>query len=203
MFALYRTGHFGHRLKPMLSLWNKLARAHGFIRGIYFLATLNNFYDENAKALLSAVPQVRASFHFLPTLRRSPLLKKQGPGSALAASTEDVKSAMVTQYWGVATGFDTRVRKPTPPKGIIRISSEELYTSLHQSFQAMDVRRWRHVCTNYIFVNAWNEWNEQAVLEPDDVNGCGHLRAIQTALARLPTHRVVQQSLVSMVLGYS
>jgi hypothetical protein len=44
----------------------------------------------------------------------------------------------------------------------------------------MEVGRWKHVRTNFFFVTAWNEWNEQAILEPDDVNGFGYFEALQS-----------------------
>jgi hypothetical protein len=46
----------------------------------------------------------------------------------------------------------------------------------------MPVSKWASVHTNYYFLTAWNEWNEQAVLEPSDKLGFGMLNALQHLL---------------------
>ena len=38
---------------------------------------------------------------------------------------------------------------------------------------------------NLFFINAWNEWNEQAVLEPTDLSGFGFLAQLSDALSRV------------------
>jgi hypothetical protein len=40
---------------------------------------------------------------------------------------------------------------------------------------------------NFVFINAWNEWAEGAVLEPDEVNGFDNLNALKTALKKSQT----------------
>jgi hypothetical protein len=37
---------------------------------------------------------------------------------------------------------------------------------------------------NYIIINAWNEWNEQTVLEPSDINGYSYIEAVKTAFEK-------------------
>ena len=34
---------------------------------------------------------------------------------------------------------------------------------------------------NYVIINAWNEWNEQTMLEPSDVHGYGYIEAVRDA----------------------
>ena len=38
---------------------------------------------------------------------------------------------------------------------------------------------------NLFFINAWNEWNEQAVLEPTDLSGFGFLAQLSDALSQV------------------
>ena len=38
---------------------------------------------------------------------------------------------------------------------------------------------------NVININAWNEWNEQAVLEPNNISGYGNLETIYNVISDL------------------
>lgn len=63
MFLIYRPGHIGDLLTPMLNLWDRLAQEHG-LPGIHIVNTVNDFYE--------AIPRgqgrdMDAAFHFLST----------------------------------------------------------------------------------------------------------------------------------------
>ena len=38
---------------------------------------------------------------------------------------------------------------------------------------------------NVLNINAWNEWNEQAVLEPNDVTGYDNLKTISNVISHI------------------
>jgi len=42
----------------------------------------------------------------------------------------------------------------------------------------------------FIFLNAWNDWGNQAVLEPDVKNGYGYLNAVRDTLLHVPSKAV-------------
>jgi hypothetical protein len=52
----------------------------------------------------------------------------------------------------------------------------------------------REVQKNFYIITAWNEWNEQAVLEPDDHNGFGYLETLEKALENVPIEYVYREA---------
>lgn len=88
------------------------------------------------------------------------------------------------QYWGSYTTFDRRPRtKDFIP---LLVTPNQFDKSLSDSFRAMSAYSGRRVDKNLFFVTAWNEWNEQALLEPDDTYKFGFLEALQENLRRVP-----------------
>jgi hypothetical protein len=45
-FCIYRSGHLGEKLKPMIHLWHQLAIENG-LPGLYFISTIGSFYDSD------------------------------------------------------------------------------------------------------------------------------------------------------------
>ena len=82
---------------------------------------------------------------------------------------------------GAFTSWDN-----TPRKGNASIV---FYGSTPEKFKKYfenQVRRAKEVYNSeYIFINAWNEWAEGAHLEPDEVNGYGYLEAVKEVKGRL------------------
>ena len=182
-FVIYRPGHIGDLLTPMLNLWDQLAQEHG-LPGLHIVNTVNGFYE--------AIPQgqgrdMDAAFHFLSTCRGlagspDPSLRDActEKGEAQVATSGDVKGATEpVQYWGAFTGFNNAVREGDADLNVTPSAFQE---ALLHSFNAMAQSPWRRVPDNYFFVSAWNEWNEQNVLEPDDQNGFAYLRVLKFAL---------------------
>lgn len=178
VFIIYRIGHFGDKLQPMLKLWNHLAVSNGFA-GMYFIATIGNFYNiDNSTALqLQNIHEIDATFHFWPNIKAIYNTKR-------LSSTEDVKFIpSLAQYWGSCTGFDARPRRPDSFS--LKVTPKSFEANLQISFSSMKVERWRYIHHNFYFVMAWNEWNEQAILEPSDKHLFGYLHATRRALENL------------------
>lgn len=120
-----------------------------------------------------------------------PLLFAAGffdPYALETASWHNVDPASIGvshQYWGAFTGFDRRPRDNSFIP-ILR-SVEEFQQGVYKSFWNMNQE---HIETeqdlNLFFVTAWNEWNEQALLEPDDTYRFGFLRALKHNLQHFP-----------------
>ncbi|CAE7231378.1 wxcX, partial [Symbiodinium sp. CCMP2456] len=164
VFAIYFPQEIGEKLAPMMNNWHLLAKQNGF-GGIYFLRTVSGAGGP------SFMPSLfDASFHFMAVCERC----------GRPASGED-KDFITTwpQYWGATTGFDNRVRGCSQR---YRASPEEFKTGLIESFRNMSHTPNRRINENLYFIAAWNEWNEQGVLEPDHLHSFAYLKALQDAV---------------------
>ncbi|CAE7801548.1 wxcX, partial [Symbiodinium sp. CCMP2456] len=163
IFAIYFPQEIGDKLGPMMNNWHQLAKQNGF-NGIYFLRTVSGAGGPQFMPSL-----FDASFHFMAVCERC----------GRPASGED-KDFVTTwpQYWGATTGFDNRVRGCSQR---YRASPEEFKVALQQSFSNMSHHPARRINENLYFVAAWNEWNEQGVLEPDAIHAFAYLQALQHA----------------------
>lgn len=178
MFILYRIGHFEDKLRPMMQLWVELAIKNGF-PGVYFITTIGNFYssDPGTADLTNTVPELKAAMQFWPVVKMS--FKRHQHG-------KDLRNVTLPQYWGAHTGFDARPRIPSRPIAEI-ISPDNFEGYLRKTFACSPVHRWKALDDNYIFITAWNEWNEQAVMEPGTMFGFGYLMAMRRALQGIPS----------------
>ena len=106
------------------------------------------------------------------------------------ASTANLEELGTTrQFWGAYVGFDRRVRAG-PNDFTMHPTPEHLRRSLRDCFGNMS--RFQRPSPNLLFVTAWNEWNEQAVLEPDTVHRDAMLRVLRSALREVPVRFVVE-----------
>jgi hypothetical protein len=101
----------------------------------------------------------------------------------------DVDIPYSKQYWGTFTGFDKRPRVPTSDDACLR-TVQDIATNMSATFGAMANYPNRDIGLNLYFITAWNEWNEQAVLEPDDSYKFGFLEAIRSNLRSFPVRLV-------------
>ena len=177
-FAIYRPGHVGDKLKPMITLWQRLAKEQGF-PGLHLIQTVSNFYKSDNTNQITNEVDIQASFQFWPKLFAS--FQHSLDRETAAVSDEnlglgDEKSDHV-QYWGAFTSFDCRPRRPDQSP-ILR-TPKQFDDGLRESFAAMSTDRARRIDKNLYFITAWNEWNEQALLEPDSTYKFGFLEAVQ------------------------
>lgn len=181
VFAIYRIGHVGaERLAPMVRLWQQMARDEFNLPGLHIVNTVGNFYlTDPTTATLEALPEVDASFHFWPQLLGGGFTPE-----STTASVADLPLQAPLQYWGAFTGFDRRPRA-ADASPILRAPAQ-FYEGLMCSFTRMAENPSRNIDQNLFFVTAWNEWNEQALLEPDDTARFGYLQALQHAVESCP-----------------
>lgn len=88
-------------------------------------------------------------------------------------------------YPGVNPGWDNEARRSGRGRTYVHASPAGYAAWLRES---VDVARRRSPDAPLVFVNAWNEWAEGAVLEPDALRGHAWLQATRAALAPLPSN---------------
>jgi len=105
------------------------------------------------------------------------------------ASFHDSGLNVKKEYWGAMTGFDRRVRDST---AVPMIADENNFNqALQKSFHQMSTYSNRDIDYNLYFLTAWNEWNEQALLEPDDVHKFNYLEILRNNLESCPLRKNV------------
>lgn len=177
-FAIYRPGHVGDKLKPMLTLWHKLAQENGF-PGLHIIQTVGNFYLEDETYKLSKKADIQASFQFWPQLFACFAEIKRNRDTS---STSDFDLQLGNkkghiQYWGAFTSFDRRPRANNEKPAALR-NPKQFDKALRKTFGTMSKLGGRTIDKNLFFITAWNEWNEQALLEPDATFKFGFLEAV-------------------------
>ena len=183
VIALYRIGHMGKVLEKMLQCWRQLATLQGY-PGLHVVNTLGSYYksDPNTPKLLR-LPEIKAAFHFWPMLRGSGFTDTGG--KAACASTADVSISTPVQYWGAYTGFDRRPRYPNAKASTPRTPAQ-FQRGLQASVKLQATLPARRVDTNFLFITAWNEWSEQAVMEPSHLHKFGYLQAVHRVISGMP-----------------
>lgn len=83
----------------------------------------------------------------------------------------------------VNPGWDNEARRSGRGRTYVHASPSGYAAWLRS---AIDIARQRHARQPLVFINAWNEWAEGAVLEPDTARGHAWLEATRAALLPLP-----------------
>jgi len=198
VFAIYRPGHVADKLAPMIQCWQKVARDRGdFPDGLHIVQTIGNFYRSDRQGQPPAVlkasdVQFDGSFQFWPQLFAS--FQKEAQTQSAAASFRDVPLKNINrtkhmEYWGSYVGFDRRPRDPSAPPYLV--STSQFRDGVCGCFATMSAYRNRNIATNWFFITAWNEWNEQAILEPNHVDRFGYLDALQHCLQHVPVRPII------------
>ncbi|MDF3982429.1 glycoside hydrolase family 99-like domain-containing protein [Luteibacter sp. PPL201] len=98
---------------------------------------------------------------------------------------ESVKEADYPLYPAVNPGWDNEARRSGRGRTFVHASPAGYAAWLRKAITAA---RHRMPAQPMVFVNAWNEWAEGAVLEPDTARGHAWLDATRSALLPLPRH---------------
>jgi hypothetical protein len=193
MFVLYKTQIIGCA-KEMMDYWNALACEAGF-SGLHFVETLRGGTPDKRGLPFKA----RVEFEPIRTnIQQHPLLLnyKRVRRYVLCASNRvlgtkqmlnrpfrftDVARRSVElaspegTYGGVFVGWDNTPRRSLASTIVLPPTKKEFKAYLLDKIRQTATQ----YHTNYLFVNAWNEWAEGTVLEPDVAHRYQYLEAIQ------------------------
>ncbi|QKJ31480.1 glycoside hydrolase family 99-like domain-containing protein [Mucilaginibacter mali] len=175
----------------MIDRWDQLAVENG-LTGIYFIETLSPFQTtgilKRTEALVEYEPTY--TYNFLPFWYK--VVKKLG--TLTSHKVKPVfnsysyfwhliinRKPLVTDkklYPGAFVNWDNHARRPTAPIIFLGFSLARF-----RSYMIKQIVRSKKVYhSEYLFINAWNEWAEGNTLEPDKKYKYGILEALQSAI---------------------
>lgn len=175
----------------MIEYWNNLAKENG-LNGIYFIETLSGYQTNSVLAKSDALMESEPSYtyHFVPYWYRlfrklaSNLFPKSKPRLNLYASFWKVilnrqpLKTNKTVFPGAFVNWDNAARRPVNANIFLFFSPENFKKYIKKQL----IRCKTVYKTEYLFINAWNEWAEGNYLEPDKKYGFKMLEGIKEAL---------------------
>lgn len=187
MFLIYRIGHIGDKFKYMQEYWNQLAKENGF-DGVHFLQIMNSFVDTkdffnpNVEGYVEYNPMWINRFTTPLVVDKNMILHSckrkwkaiEGFRTDLLPGYHEGKRL----YRGTYTGWDSSPRA-LGRQATIDIDDNPEDFEDHLKIMLMDIQEEKDP---YLFLFAWNEWGEGAVIEEDSIRKNGILRAIKNAM---------------------
>lgn len=186
VLSVYRPGVF-EDIKKTAQRWREYCRSSGI--GEIHLAYVQSFDRPDPSDI-----GFDAGIEFPPNLNATPAVTDQlrmiSVGyTGMALDWRAMATAFMQRHprdyplhHGINVGWDNEARKPGNGRSLIRVSPG-LY------------RNWLTSCITrstsstgvapLVFVNAWNEWAEGAILEPDSRYGYAMLKSTRNALCRV------------------
>lgn len=187
LFIIYRPGTIP-RCEEMLKLWNRLARENG-LTGLYFVRTLGGFpIVEQCGFDASVEYEPHYTFAHSNNERLWNTVSTEGKGhlvldydqlwmSILSRSPRRGNDRIIP---GAYVNWDNTPRLGVKGQSCIGASPAKFGWYLSRQIE----RAQTMYGSDYLFINAWNEWAEGAFLEPDRHYGYRYLEEIKKALQR-------------------
>ncbi|WP_335986096.1 glycoside hydrolase family 99-like domain-containing protein [Spongiibacter tropicus] len=187
VLLIYRTENIP-RCDEMIDFWNTLAKQDGY-EGLFLLETLNSFQNkaclENSGGVVQFEPMysVKNNVKFMPNLKRLFMrlfrlverLKYEDVWEGVLSVPSSIREKDVVP--GVFVGWDNTPRKNR--KGLV------ITGGTPEKFEKYCLEKLKGNKSDYVFINAWNEWAEGAYLEPDEHYGEGYLKAYSNVLRHI------------------
>lgn len=190
MFLIYKSASI-EKCAEMMECWRALALENG-LKGIHFVETLKRWMPEkrelpfDAKVEFEPTGPKNISQFYLNRVRRQ--LKKginrlfgcRIPlNNKILFEREAEKSLSNLSpegtYPGAFIGWDNTARRDLSATYIVAPTKQEFKDYLKNK---IDLARNKYG-TDFLFINAWNEWAEGTYLEPDELHRYEYLEAIK------------------------
>ncbi len=190
MLLIYRTENIPN-VNEMCQYWEKLAIQNEF-DGIYLVETLNSFQNapfvEKSSALVEFEPMYTGS-QFISTKKKimDKIYNFLFCKGLKTRSYDDIWNLIINReyqtfekkkiFLGSFIDWDNTARKGK--KGLLfrNMSSEKF-----KHYFGIQVKKAKQNNSEYLFINAWNEWAEGTYLEPDKKHGFTYLQAIRDVI---------------------
>lgn len=174
VFIFYRTEHIGiEKLNQIMGIFDSLAKKYK-LPGIHFLSIASGFNEipDGLTKILFQCGYYGKSRHFQ---------SKKINDSYYACDYSALNGVKMNEsnlssfFPGVFSGFDNSPRciNKRIPAIFLNFSPEHFGRMVRETVN--------HYKPEFLFINSWNEWGEQAILEPDDIFGYGVLEELKKA----------------------
>jgi len=187
MLLIYRTENISD-VNIMYDYWEKLALKNGF-NGIYLVETLNSFQNtafvEKSSAMVEFEPMYTTS-NFIPIKKKiiDKIYNFLFFKGVMTRSYDYVWSLIVNRKYNTFGNRKTFVGSfvdwdNTPRKGKNGLIFRNVLIDKFKYYFSKQIKKSKKHNSDYIFINAWNEWAEGTYLEPDKKNGIQYLEVIK------------------------
>ncbi len=181
LFLIYRANSIVY-LEEMISVWNSIAKEEGFA-GIYFCETLTGFqiekHSENTDAIVYMEPMwvlgKRNKLMKLLSAKHSPVkLNRIESYDKIWKKILNEEKIGEQTFGGAFVDWDNSPRKKK--KNLVFKGSNP---AKFQYYFRCQYEKAKKLNSQFIFINAWNEWAEGTYLEPDIFYKTAYLEAVK------------------------
>lgn len=181
VFVIYRIDIMNNNVNKFLETFNKLAKNNGF-NGIHFILTVGNFNVDFNNINLKLI---KATFTFFPNYlaqidnSKYKIEEKFNYESLVNFQQPQSLHKNIPNHSSVFTSWDNTVRRlKNISTATIFVKSSPIlfYEMLLTNIMTTLLKQNNE---SFIFINAWNEWNEQAILEPTKKHNYEYIKQIQ------------------------
>lgn len=180
VFLIYRTNNIPE-CEEMTNYWQELAINSG-LNGIYLLETLNSFQRNpilnSSRGVVEFEPMLTIRHYLKPITQIKRLLKKK-LGLLDKINYDEVWAQILQRdndygkerYLGAFVSWDNTPRKEKNGLVVENSTPEKFGNYLKIQINKNN--------TEFLFINAWNEWAEGAYLEADSLNEFSYLNQLK------------------------